>query len=167
MTLYTVHLPVGAEGDDRLLRAVLVKDGVHWLALVLPLVWLLMKRIWWGALAYVAISILLMALTRYAGLPEGASALIAALLGLFVGSISGDLLAWQLGRRGYRAVDVVSGRDEEEAARRFFDRSTGGTAPNAAASRPVSERATARAPVGLAPAPTAVIGLFPDSGGRA
>jgi hypothetical protein len=168
MTLYIVHLPGESPSDQaRLLRAELVKDGFHWWAFLLPLPWLLVNRIWWGLLAYIALAVGMMLLGRAITLPGETLTAFELLVGLFVGLVAGDLKSWQLGRRGYRVADVVSGRDQEEAERRFFDRAmlarSGEAAPKGAAVRPAAAFPTA--PHQSATGASPVIGLFPEAGG--
>lgn len=162
MTLYTVHLPREAPSDQaRLLRAELVKDGFHWWAFLLPVVWLLVNRIWWGLLAYVALTMGVALLGRAVHMPPEALAGFELLVGVFLGLTAGDLKGWQLGRRGYEAVDVVSGRGREDAERRFFDRAalrTGAVRPGPSSSLPLQGP---RPAAGAGP----VIGLFPEAGG--
>lgn len=164
MTLYTVHLPEEAASEEaRLLRAVLVKDGFHWWALLLPLLWLLFNRIWWGLLAYVALTLGIALLGRALHVPPETVAGVELLVGLFLALVAGDLKSWQLERRGYRIADVVAGRDEEEAERRFFDRAT--AKAGSAGGPPATPRTPAppMRPVQAGAQP--VIGLFPEAGG--
>jgi hypothetical protein len=158
MTLYTVHTPEQAGSRDAaLMRVELVKDGFHWLALIFPFLWLLFHRIWWGLLGYVAAVIVIALAGKAVGLPQESVALLELLIGLALAVFAHDLLAWQLGRRGYQAVDVVTGRDREEAERRYFDRVLAGEAPAAPAS-----------PAARPPAPRPqpqVLGLFPEAEG--
>src|SRR5690349_16967298 len=111
MTIYTVHLPVepAHDTDARLMRVQLVKDGFHWLALVFPLLWLLFNRIWWGLLAYVVLVVVVLFGGKALGLGDSAIGGLELLMGVFLGLAASDLKSWQLARRGFPAVDVVSG----------------------------------------------------------
>jgi hypothetical protein len=162
MTLYTVHSP-GQAGLPRagLMRVELVKDGFHWLALVFPFLWLLFHRIWWGLLGYVAAVIVIALLGKAVGLPRETIAVLELLVGLALAVFAHDLQSWQLARRGYQAVDVVTGRDREEAERRYFDRALSGGAP--------AETAGTPGPLARPSAPRPqphVLGLFPEAEGQ-
>jgi hypothetical protein len=163
MSLYTVHLPEQAgSAEAGLMRVVLVKDGFHWLALVFPFLWLLFHRIWWGLLGYVAAVILLALVGQALGVPQGAVAALELLIGLALAVFAHDLQSWQLQRRGYEATDVVTGRDREEAERRYYDRQLSG-----AAARTASPNSPGRPPAPRSqpqPRPQ-VLGLFPDAEG--
>jgi hypothetical protein len=162
MTLYTVHLPQDApSGEARLAGAAFVKDGFHWLALFFPFLWLLFHRIWWGLLAYVAIAIGIALIGQAVHLPRETTLGFEVLIGLFLAFAAGDMKAWQLGRRGYALVDVVSGRNEEEAERRYFDRTAFRGQEPSAAERPVVPRVA----VPVRQHGPDVVGLFPDAGG--
>ena len=58
-TVYIVHLPEGSARGSRqgLDRAILVKDGFHWLAFLFPLLWPLFNRLWLVFLAVFAIMV--------------------------------------------------------------------------------------------------------------
>ncbi|MHB2168299.1 DUF2628 domain-containing protein [Alsobacter sp. R-9] len=156
MTTYLVHVPAEAERGqpDGLDRAVLVKDGFHWLALVFPVLWLLYHRAWIALLVFLAASVALMAVVALGDLPGGTLVAGELLLGLALAVAAPDLRGWTLGRRGYRLADVVAGEDEELASRRFFERWLAG-APPASRGRPA-----AAVPGGTAPQ---VLGLFPEA----
>jgi hypothetical protein len=159
MTLYTVHTPEqAASRDAKLMRVVLVKDGFHWLALIFPFLWLLFHRIWWGLLGYVAAVIAIALLGKAVGLPQESIAFAELLIGLALAVFAHDLQSWQLGRRGYEPVDVVTGRDREEAERRYFDRVLTGEAPATAPANPAAKPPAPR------PQPQ-VLGLFPEAEG--
>jgi hypothetical protein len=164
MTIYTVHLPddPAEERSSRLMRAELVKDGFHWLALIFPLLWLLFNRIWWGLLAYIALVVAIAAGGWAIELPDGTIGALQLLIGLFLGIVGGELKSWQLRRRGLPAVDVVSGSSKEEAERRFFDRLLGRRAEGP----PAHNGSGHPAPPARPQAPNQpVLGLFPEAGG--
>lgn len=159
MTLYTAHLPDhAAAGETRLMHAVFVKDGFHWLALVFPVFWLLFNRVWWGLLAYFGAVFVLALVGRAAGMPDAAVVAADVLIGLFLGVVAHDVKGWQLRRRGYSRVEVVTGRDLMEAERRFFDRALGEAARRRAAGPPP-------APPPVARQASHVLGLFPEAEG--
>jgi hypothetical protein len=159
MAVYCAYVPAEAapgqpEGIE---RAVLVRDGFHWLAFLVPVLWLLFNRLWLALLAYVVAALALGALGQI-GWPEGAVVLAGLLAMLFVGITAPDIKGSGLERRGFRLADVVSASDTEEAETRFAARWL------AKASRMPARPAAP--PVALAaPGPGPVLGLFPDAGG--
>lgn len=160
MTTYSVHLPAEATPGSTagLDRAVLVKDGFHWLALFFPLLWLLFNRLWWALLAFVVLTVGVVLTGRAAGISDQILAVLDILIGLFVAISASDLKAWGLARRGYTIADVVTGSSRDEAERRFFDRWLE-RAPLA----PAPSRPSATPTHDPRPQPQ-VLGLFPDPG---
>jgi hypothetical protein len=162
MMSYLVHLPkVARPGSaDGLERMVLVKDRFHWLAFLVPLVWLLVNRLWLAFLALLAVGVLLGAGGPALGLHEAVTVAIELLLALGVGVFAADLKSRGLVRRGLPLAGVATGRDEEEAMRRFTDRWLAGAAP--ALPGPTAPASpTPRRPLAGS---TIVGGLFPRTG---
>jgi hypothetical protein len=160
MKVYTVHLPDSARPGEAagLDRAILVRDGFHWLAAAVPLLWLLANRVWLGFLAVLAVTVAIGVLAATTGIGPGPVLALQLCVALCVGVCAADLKGWSLRRRGLPAVDVVSGRDAEEAERRFFDRwLDAGAAP----SRASPPRPTVTA---MPTSPPQVLGLFPEAG---
>jgi hypothetical protein len=101
-------------------RLAFVREGFSWVALLVPLVWLLYHRMWIEfvvlLLVYVGLQLALggdaqgQALTAWAGL---------AISVLFAFEAN-DLRTASLERRSYRLAGVVSGRDRVDAERAFF-----------------------------------------------
>lgn len=161
MTVYIVHLPEGSARGSRqgLDRAILVKDGFHWLAFLFPLLWPLFNRLWLVFLAVFAIMVGLGIGGRALSAPGWAIGAIEFMLALLLGVAAGDLKSWGLGRRGIPAVDVVAGADEEDAERRFFARWLSGV------SRVPEGHRSPTTPSYPAPQSSVqpVMGLFPDA----
>lgn len=123
MRLYTVHHRQEATGsltglaDD----AILVKDGFSWPAFLVPLVWLVYKRMWIVLAFYIAASAGLTAFA-YAGVATQTMVTVGTIaLNLILGLEGNDLYRWTLGRRRYREQAVVSGRGLVAAEQRYFD----------------------------------------------
>jgi Protein of unknown function (DUF2628) len=125
MPVYTVHAPIlaslGVRATDRF---AFVRDGFHFWAFVLGVVWLAWHRLWLALLgwivAVVAIDIAMTAL----GSSEMAVFLADVLLALLLGFEAASLQRWTLSRRNWRQLDIVVADDEESAERRFSDRWT-------------------------------------------
>ncbi len=122
MTVYSVYEPPGDDADleTRVDKIAFVKEGFSWLALFIPVLWLIYQRMWFELFAFLAViaGVSWMLGTgpderQLAGwFSFGLSALLAF--------EAGDLRGWALQRRGYRFTGVVSGRDRLEAERSFF-----------------------------------------------
>ena len=122
MTVYSVYEPPVSETDviARADRLAFVKEGFSWVALLVPLVWLLYHRMWIEAvvlfLVYVGLQLAFGGDAQGQALVTWAS-LAISLLFAFEAS---DLRTASLERRGYRLAGVVSGRDRVDAERAFF-----------------------------------------------
>ena len=161
MTTYLVHVPASAEPGTPvgLDRCVFVKDRFHWLALLFPAIWLIVHRSWLALLGYVIAAVGLLAVESLAGLPEQSLVLSQLLLNVALAVFAPDIRSWTLSRRGWRLADVVAAADEEEAARRFYDRwlMRAPAAVSAATALPAQ-----RSHGGGSGHP--VVGLFPEAG---
>ncbi len=120
MTTYLVLAPP-AKGDDvhaPVADAVFVPEARALWALVLPLPWLLWNRLWWAAIFYVLVSIILaMTLTLEPGI---LALLLTFLPGFFLYLEGHELRHKRLERRGWKLTGIVRGDDRVEAEIRFF-----------------------------------------------
>jgi len=121
MKTYTVHEPPNAPGGriERAERLVFVKDGFSWMAALFAPIWLIVYRLWWPLVGYVALMVLLAALGSLVG--SAWIGLAAQALNLLIGFEASTLRRWGLDRRGWRSAGSVSGRSAQECERRFFD----------------------------------------------
>jgi len=105
---YTVHVR-----ERR--SPVLVPEGFCWWALLFPLPWLLLHRLWLVTILWLAAGILagvLAAFVPQAGLAAGVA------LALGTGAFAYDLQRFTLGLRGYRMDGVVIAHDRDQALAR-------------------------------------------------
>lgn len=155
MAIYQVYAP--PEGDDTD-RFRFVKDAPAFLAFLMPLVWLLAKRLWMAFLVLLAIVIAL----RFAE-ANGAAKIVGVVtgLGILLFTIEArNIESWTLTRRGWRLVGLIEAGNRENAEIRFFHAHAADNGAGDVAT-PVTPQ-----PAGRAPAPhQAVIGLFPQSSG--
>ncbi len=161
MASYVVMEPPAAAGraDGGEDRAVLVRDGFHVLAFLLPAVWLLFHRLWIEALFVVAVSMALSGIGSVAGLGSAAPAL-SLLVSLYVGLEGSALKLAALRRRGWREWGVVEADNAADAEIRYLSEAVS-DADDA------DEPASVRPSAGSLPPPAAprresgpVLGLF-------
>lgn len=153
--------PSGAGGAKD--RVVLVRDGFHILAFLVPALWLLFHRLWIEALAIIAISMALAGAGSAAGLGNAAPAL-SLLVSLYVGLEGPALRLAALRRRGWHERGVIDADDEDEAEIRYLAGS--GDVPEEAAAMPPAA-ASVLLPPGSSRMPAGpALGLFALPKGR-
>lgn len=124
MPVYTVH-GLWAEGSiarPAADRIVLVRDGFHFWAFAMTLIWLVWHRLWWALLGYLALSIGTVVALSALGVSGGARIIVMLVIALLIGFEAASLWRWTLSRGKWRQLDVIVADDVESAERRFFDR---------------------------------------------
>lgn len=161
MRIYTVHAPrpdyrgeaAQAEGT------IFVRDGFSVWALLFPLIWFLVNRMWLMILGYFAYTAIVIAITEFypaTQVPLGAATL---LISVWIGFEANAMHRWSLRRKGYVDRGVVAGHSLAEAEIRHFDKLVRGDvvdAPSVAAARSSESRSAGREDEGE------VVGLFPQ-----
>jgi hypothetical protein len=158
MTIYTVHAPPGP-GEPDPMRLVFVKEGYCWPALFIPVIWLIVRRLWLTLAAYVVVAF---ALSYAASRIDGdVSFPIMLLFAFWFALEANEFRRGTLGRSGWRLIGVVEGRGRLDAEARFFARPDPTEPPPKRDDRlpPPSGRF-------LPDAGQPVLGLFPQPGGR-
>lgn len=119
MRLYSVFLRKhGIEPEQDL---VLVKEGFSWPACLFTFAWALWYRMWWPAVGLFSFVVLVGLAASQLSQAEAIESLISVSCAVIIGLLGNDLRRWWLERRDFSEVAIVSGRNEEEAMRRFLD----------------------------------------------
>jgi len=124
VTVYTVYEPPGDDEADVTARAdriAFVKDGFSWLALLVPVLWLIFQRMWLELIAFLVV-VGCVSWAFGTGDPgrQLAGWVVIGIQVLFAFEAN-DLRGWALRRRGYQFAGVASGRDRYAAERSFFE----------------------------------------------
>jgi Protein of unknown function (DUF2628) len=165
MSTFTVHVPPLRPGESAAdpERFVFVRDGFYVWALLLAPLWLLVHRLWIALAGYVALNILTGLVLKLLGAPQGAQFAGGLLIALLVGLEGGTLRRWTLSRRGWKLIGFAVGDDLESAERRFFAAwPQNSAARNAVTPAPLAPEKFAAPGWRAPPAPSDVIGLFPE-----
>jgi len=119
---YTVHEPrrVTDDAGERATRLVFVKEGFSILALLAPIIWLLLNRLWRELLVYVLLIAAVIGLLSWAGGNETAIGWATFLVNLLFAFEARDLHRGALARKGYTLTGIVSGRNLEDSERSFL-----------------------------------------------
>jgi hypothetical protein len=159
MAAYTLHLDAHARPGERtaLERAVVLRDGFSWGALIFQPLWFLWHRLWLAALVVTIAIAALAATCSLLKVTSGATFMAQLALALFFAHEANAIRAFTLTRRARPAVDTVISDDRDSAEARLFGRWLARQpAPLGAGTVPAMR--TAHAPV---------VGLFPEpEGGR-
>jgi hypothetical protein len=158
MTVFTVHEPPLRPADPvpDPERALFVRDGFSFSAFLFGPLWMLWHRMWLVLVAYLVLAGGLQAFLLAVGASLSAILATGLLIALLVGLEASTLRRVTLHRRRWKEVGLVGGNDREVAERRFFAT----WQPEIAA-----RSAAAGGPVPVPQAP-AVVGLFPEPGGK-
>ncbi len=118
MQSYTVHTPPSSSEDERLSKAIFVRDGFHLVALIAPPLWLLWYRQWLGLVLYIAVLTVLDFSTEIASF--WTLSIINFLFGIGIALEASTLRRWRLNANGWQLAGVVTAYDLEDAEERFF-----------------------------------------------
>jgi Protein of unknown function (DUF2628) len=173
MPVYTVHAPIANSADLAATdRFAFVRDGFHFWAAVLGVVWLAWHRLWLALTGWIVLMAALDFGMMKLGVGGEAVLLVDILLALLLGFEAATLERWTLSRRNWHQLDIVVADDEEAAERRFFDRWTArqrglsNDQPAIDRGAPPPTRDIAGQPFSKPPPlpHSDIIGLFPDPG---
>ncbi|PLW76240.1 DUF2628 domain-containing protein [Cohaesibacter celericrescens] len=168
MPSYTIYEKPDLPLEEAIDSAILVKNHYSMLAFFLPLVWMLVKRLWWVLLIYVLLLIPLFALESI--LPVWSGMLMTLLVSLWLCLEAPNLIGWSLKRKGYIEVASLFAEDRDHCERRYVQaKVTAGDAVPKSKSM-VSTPSTGNSPINTKDrlresAPKGpIIGLFPAPG---
>jgi hypothetical protein len=174
MPVFTVHAPVNSGADLAATdRFTFVRDGFHFWAMAVSVLWLVWHRLWLALIGWIAVTVAVALGLSALGASSGTILFADFLIALLMGLEAASLQRWTLSRRKWRQLDIVVADDEEAAERRFFERWTarqrgltndqwavdrGGPPPT----RNIPGQPFSKPP----PMPQGgIIGLFPEPGG--
>ncbi|MCV0394661.1 MAG: DUF2628 domain-containing protein [Rhizobiaceae bacterium] len=163
MTVYVVMEPPSQDRRERVEGAVFIRDGFSFLAFLLPVIWLLARRLWLEALAALVLIVGAGIAAGWAGLGQAAP-LLSLLVSLYFGLESNGLRIAALRRRGWSEWGPVEARDREEAELRYAAALAGEGAeehPPSATPAPAAAR-----PPSIRPSGGPALGLFSYPGSR-
>jgi hypothetical protein len=125
MPVYTVHAPLTDGADFTATdKFAFVRDGFHFWAAVVGVVWLAWHRLWLALIGWIVLLACVDGGLAALGVGRGTIFAVDLLLALLLGFEAASLRRWTLSRRKWRQLDIVVADDEETAERRFFDRWT-------------------------------------------
>ena len=122
MKLYTVL--VKEDSDDKLETALFIKEGFSFLAAIFQTLWALYHKMWLCAAALIVVAIGFFLMKNYGIMKTDLVQILEIALLIFIGFSANDWYSKHLQKKGYIVYDVVSGKNEDEARIRFFDRTT-------------------------------------------
>ena len=112
MKTFTVHEPAEPASDPlkRADQLVFIKEGVAWLALFFPIIWLLVQRMWLVLVLFILAAIGISMAATSLGVNQQIAAWATIALGVLLAFQANDLRRWKLDRKGYRMVAAVAGQ---------------------------------------------------------
>ncbi|WP_234187708.1 DUF2628 domain-containing protein [Shinella sp. NM-101] len=142
MATFLVLIPPGARSQDE--RARIVRDRFSWLALFLPVIWLLWHRAWIAAALAFAVQALGSAVSDHPVFGLAGLGLFLA-TNLLVALEGPSMVAAGLERRGWTVDAVISAGDRETAEDIYYTESpAGGAETRGSVSLPASETSQRR-----------------------
>ena len=123
MITFTVHEPPDPPADriERAASMTFVRDGFSWSAALFTPIWMLVHRLWWPLLGYLAAVTLIELVWQVVALHRGWLTLVTLALSLIIGLEASTLRRWSLDRSGWNTLGAVSGKTADDCERRFFD----------------------------------------------
>ena len=164
MPAYVIYEKPGLSLEETIASAVLVKDKFSWPAFLLPILWMLFKKLWWVLPVYLFVLFAMSLSDLY--LPLWASMLTSFFVALLIGLEAPNLVGWSLERKGYREVLTLYAENKDHCEALYIRERTrlaeNGQWPSAPGeSVSPSPKLTKRG--GPPPSNQPVIGLFPNS----
>ncbi len=119
MASYTIYEKPGLSLDKTIESAVIVKNHYSALAFFLPVIWMLVRRLWWVLFSYVLFMLPIWSLYGY--LPLWSEMLISLLTSAWISAEAPSLIGWQLERKGYVEVVTLFAESRDHCELRYVD----------------------------------------------
>lgn len=119
MASFVIMEPPVKTGTNAAERTLFVRDSFSFLALVMPLFWLLFHRLWFEAALILVVSVALGMAGQYWNIP-GTVTVLMFLVSLLVALEGANWRLAALRRRGYTDKGVIDADDRQEAETRYF-----------------------------------------------
>lgn len=168
MPAYTIYEKPELDLESKIDSAHFVPDKFSYFAFLLPMLWLIVKRLWWALGGYIIIMLTIELVAPY--FAPWAIVATSLLLGFLIALEAPSLIGWHLRRKGYREYATLFAEDSDHCTERYIrlrieeansepqDPSTGSNTPPSnrqiAAPAPMAQPSTQDQPV---------LGLFPTS----
>lgn len=156
MNVYTVHLKGPPDDLAALERAVFVREGFSWSALLFGPLWLLWNRLWLALAIVLALEAGLLLWSMFGAPARSIIVALQLLLHFALAFEAAQLLRGSLSRRRYQMVGLTHGSRQSDAERAYYEQLR--LAPQSAAQEPLPFAGRGRTPD--------MVGLFPSSGAR-
>ncbi len=117
MNTYNIYMPPESGTDSNIASAIYLPDNKAWFALMVPPIWFIWHRLWWGLtiyIAYLAIAFLLL-LTPW----QYAVILLSAIPGIYLFLEGHELVRQQYENQGWWQIGVVQANGEDDAVLRY------------------------------------------------
>ena len=123
MVVFNVYEPPTVARDrlDRAAELVFVRDGFSWLAAIVPALWFLVKSLWLELLVFLGLAAAITWSVEAAGAFGELSGMVLIIIQIVLGFEAGALQGAVLERRGWRLVGTVTGHNQDDCERRFFE----------------------------------------------
>ena len=134
MRLYTVHVPAIEPGrvppgenrlEQQLAGMVPVKEGFCWPAFFFSVVWSLWHRLWFVAVALIAVNLAASVIVFQTGANQVVNFVISFGIALLLGYMANDFRRAKLERNGYSERGVVLAGTAKAAVERYLDARSG------------------------------------------
>ncbi|MEM7193012.1 MAG: DUF2628 domain-containing protein [Pseudomonadota bacterium] len=129
MTVYSVFEPPHPDATDaeaglqaRADKIAFVKEGFSWLALIIPILWLIYQRMWLELIVFLVVFGSLPWIFGMDPQMKAISGWVSLAITIVFAFEANNLRCWALARRGYKFAGTASGRGRTEAEKTFFAR---------------------------------------------
>jgi hypothetical protein len=123
LVVYTAYEPSRVSRDriERATQIVFVKDGFTWLAAIAPAIWFLIKGLWLELILFLVGATALTWGVEAAGADSAIAGVLLLIVQIVLGFEAGAVQGAALERRGWRLVGTVTGHNQDDCERRFFE----------------------------------------------
>jgi hypothetical protein len=116
MKIFTAHRPPQTSQEE----AVFIKEGFSWPAFFFPVIWLVLKRLWFSLIIYLLVLALIFALASRLSFSDTSVFILVLALNLLLGMEGNERRRRALARRGFIEEGPFVGEDLQEAELKYF-----------------------------------------------
>ncbi len=124
MKSYNVYTSSKGKSQTEANDIILVYEGFNWYCLLFSGLWAIYKRVWSVLLAYVAVAVIGVILTKFSILSVNGVQVFSFISSVAISFHANDFYGRSLIKHGYKLSSISIGRSYDEALLRFIDNSS-------------------------------------------